>query len=79
MSNMSKGRQELPKITGSDSESVRNQMWQIETFMDYLLGTMITLMARYVDDSAEFEKIIHDEVKAKFKVIRDMRAKGMLS
>jgi hypothetical protein len=47
--------------------------------MDYLVGTMVTLTSRYIDDSPAFEKILHDEIKSKFVAIREMRKKGQLS
>lgn len=70
---------DIPKLYLNEQEDKMNHLFHLNTFIDYLSGTTVSIVTQYVSDDEDFEKLYLEAVQEKFKQIREMRKRGILS
>lgn len=69
----------IPSIFIDEEQDKMNKMFHLNTPIDYMMATTVAIACKYVSDDEDFEKLFLEAMGEKFKQIRDMRKKGLLS
>lgn len=72
-------RQFLPRVVVSDKLHLENQVYHMDTFIDYLTASAVGIACTYVSANKEFEELFVSVVREKFKEMRARAKQGDLS